>query len=315
MPLIVNSKTEFPIYKELVNEQVFIIDQSRAETQDIRPLRIALLNLMPATSRVNTEIQFFKLLGNTPLQIEPILLKFNKFQPNTGAKRFEQFYKPLSNVQEQGLDGLIITGANLEIDVENNSLLDFENIKYYQELIDLMNWASKNVTSTIYSCLASHIALNCFFGLERTLASEKIFGIFDHQKTARNFKDLTRDMNDIVFAPHSRWGDIKSEKLKATGKIDVIYESPEAGWLISLARKGREIFIQGHPEYDRNDLVGEYLRDKKQGQKIPYNYFPNNDETQEPICNWRADSAVFYRNWVNYVYQTTNFDLAKPVSI
>ncbi len=312
MPLIVPNQSQFPIYNHLKKEQVFIIDKSRAEHQDIRPLRIGLLNLMPATVREKTEIQFFRLLGNTPLQIEPVLFSFDEYLPNTGRERFEAFYEKFSEIKEKGLDGLIVTGANLETNPQNTDLLDFKNIHYVDEWRLVLDWAKKYVTSTIYSCLASHFALHHFYGLERDFSGKKIFGVFSHKfKTEKT--EFTRGMNDIVYVPYSRWGNISVAKLKKKKDLEIVLENEEYGyWHLAIGRNGREIYLQGHPEYDREDLVGEYLRDKDNGQELPINYFPKGDYTKKPICNWKADASVFYRNWVNHVYQTTNYDLTKP---
>lgn len=308
MPLIVNNKADFPISEELERENIFVMDKSRAEHQDIRPLRIALLNLMPAAARVNTEIQFFRLLGNTPLQIEPILLRFDNFTPSTGRDRLEQFYQPVRVIKESKIDALIVTGANLELDRETNQLMPFSEIHYYEELKDLIFWARENLVSTVFSCLASHFALQEFYGLKRALGSEKNFGIFNHYVMQRDANlDLLRGMNDIVPGPHSRWGDVSLEKMQSVSELDVLLHNKEHTWYIATAGRGREIYIQGHPEYDREDLAQEYQRDKEHGQKIPCNYYPDDDDSKEPLCNWKADSSVFFRNWVNFVYQTTEY--------
>lgn len=312
MPLVVPNQSQFPIYDHLKNERIFIMDRSRAEHQDVRPLRIGLLNLMPASVREKTEIQFFRLLGNTPLQIEPVLLSFDEYIPNTGRDRFEDFYEKFSEVKEKGLDGLIVTGANLETKPENTDLLNFEDIHYVNEWRAVIDWAQKHVTSTIYSCLASHFALHHFYGLEREFEGKKIFGIYPHYLKGEE-TELTRGMNDIVHIPYSRWGNIPLEDVQNEKELEIFLENTEHGWWhMAVGRNGKDIYLQGHPEYDREDLVGEYLRDKEAGQALPANYFPEGDCAQKPICNWKADASVFYRNWVNHVYQTTNYDPSKP---
>lgn len=310
MPLIIPSKASFPVAKNLEEERVFIIDESRAEKQDIRPLRIALLNLMPAAVTEDTEIQFFRLTGNTPLQIEPILLRFDTFMPNTNRERFEAFYQPLAQVKERGLDGLIITGANLEVDREKGALMEFHDIGYYREFAELIEWAQNRVTSTLYSCLASHFALGQFYGLKRELKSKKVFGVYPHKVNREAFIDLARDLNDVVPGPHSRWGNIPTADLMKIPELDIILDNETVGWYVAVGRKGREIYIQGHPEYDRLNLANEYYRDKANGQEMPANYFTANDDSLPPLCNWKADASVLFRNWVNFVYQTTNYDLA-----
>lgn len=309
MPLIIPSNLKFPVTEKLLSERVFIIDENKAESQDIRPLRIGLLNLMPAATRENTEIQYFRLLGNTPLQIEPILLSFDKFRPNTGRERFEEFYQPFTNVKEKGLDGLIVSGANLERDLDTLDLLDFNRLDYYSELVDLMIWARENVASTMYCCMAAHLSLNYFYDIERKLNEKKRFGVFNHRVIPNSCEELARGLNDIVPGCHARWGEMPSKSLEALKEVKIILDNEIAGWYIASGRKGREIYIQGHPEYDREDLAGEYLRDTSRGKEIPYNYFPNNDDTKTPICNWKADSHVFFKNWVNHIYQTTNYIL------
>ena len=310
MPLIVPSSASLPVHDTLASERVLIIDQSRAEHQQIRPLRIGLLNLMPASVREQTEIQFFRLLGNTPLQIEPVLIRFDEFIPNTGKERMEIFYEQFGEVKTKGLDGLIVTGANLETK-EDGSLLNFEEIHFVEEWKKILSWAQEYVTSTIYSCLGSHFALEYFYDLKRDLSAQKIFGVFDHTLDRESHPEFLQGMNDIVPVPHSRWGDIAVEKI--TNKdLEVVAQNPDCGWHMIIGRNGREVYLQGHPEYDREDLVGEYLRDKEHGQAMPQNYFPDNDETKLPLCNWKADGSVFYRNWVNHVYQTTGYDTSKP---
>ncbi len=310
MPLIIPSSNKLPIYNSLVSERVHVIDKSRAEHQDIRPLRIGLLNLMPAAVREKTEIQFFRLLGNTPLQIEPVLIRFDDFIPNTGKERMEVFYEKFVEVKSKGLDGLIVTGANLETQ-ENGLLLDFDQIHFVDEWKKILDWAKEYVTSTIYSCLGSHFALEHFYKIEREHSEQKIFGVFTHTLDHSNHPEILRGMNDQVPVPHSRWGNIPIKSINHP-ELQIVAQNPDCGWHMILGRNGREIYLQGHPEYDREDLVGEYLRDKENGQEMPHNYFPNNDETQTPICNWKADSSVFYRNWVNHVYQTTGYDTTKP---
>ena len=310
MPLIIPKNAKSPLYHELTSERVLVIDQSRAEHQDIRPLRIGLLNLMPSVVKEKTEIQFFRLLGNTPLQIEPILIRFDDFISNTADERMKIFYNRWSEVKEKGLDGLIVSGANLE-KAENESLLDFELIHYVDEWKEILDWAHRHITSTVYSCLSAHFALNHFYGIKRVLSAKKIFGVFNYQLNRDLHPEFLRGMNDIIPVPQTRWGDIPISSVNHPD-LDVVMHSQKQGWNLIVGRNGREIYLQGHPEYDREDLNKEYLRDKDSGQELPLHYFPNDDEKMTPICNWKADGSVFYRNWINHVYQTTNFDPHKP---
>ena len=315
MPLIVPCKEQFPIYESLKEERVPIIDISKAEHQDIRPLRIGLLNLMPSVVRERTEIQYFRLLGNTPLQITPILMRFDEYLPERGRERLEYFYEKVSEVKRKGLDGLIISGANLERDSKGD-LLAFEDVYYYEELKDLLNWSRKYVTSTIYSCFASHFALYHIYGIERQLIYDnnnsnykKIFGVYCNSVNKHLCYELTSGMNDVVRIPHSRWGNINRTALEVIPDIDIIMENEIIGWHLAVGRKGRDIYLQGHPEYDRLALAEEYFRDQRYGQDVPINYFLNDKAHLPPVCNWSADASVFYRNWVNWVYQETSYYL------
>ena len=309
MPLVIPSSKDLPITEKLREERVPVIDRSRAQHQDIRPLKIGLINLMPSATREQTEIQFFRLLGNTPLQIEPTLIRFDDYLPNTGRERMEIFYKPWKEIKKIGLDGLIVSGANLECN-EDGSQRDFSSLFFYNELTEIISWAQEYVTSSIYCCMAAHLALEHFYKIPRTLAKEKIFGVFPHTIVPENHPEFLRGMNDIIHVPHARWGQIKPQDITHKD-LEILMENPDCGWHMILGRDGREIYLQGHAEYDREDLVGEYLRDKVHGGKLPRNYFIDDDPGKGPLCSWKADASVFFRNWVNHVYQTTNFDLGK----
>ena len=208
-----------------------------------------------------------------------------------------------------GLDGLIVSGANLERN-EDGSKRDFSTLFFYHELLSILDWAKRYVTSTIYCCMASHLALEHFYSIERNIASEKIFGVFPHKILPENHPEFLRGMNDVIQVPHARWGEIPSQQIQHQD-LEILMENPDCGWHMILGRKGREIYLQGHPEYDRDDLVGEYFRDKALGGKLPKNYFQEDNPENTPLCTWKADASVFYRNWVNHVYQTTNYDPKK----
>lgn len=305
MPLIVSSS--LPAYHQLEQDGVPIIRTSVAEHQDIRPLEIGLLNLMPSAVYQKTEEQFFRLLGNTPLQINPVLVKLDGYTSSkpSGREHLDAFYKPFSEVKKSGLDGLIITGANIED-------LSLEEIKFWPELQTVFRWADKNVTSTIYSCWSAYTALKFFYDLDRVRNTNKIFGCFPHAITTEN--PLTKNLDDEFFVPHSRFGGVPVENIETHSDLTVLIKAndPHVGFHAASTKDLRQIFLQGHPEYDREDLKGEYLRDKANGQPVPANYLPNDDETQSPRKNWSANAQVFYSNWINWVYQTTNFDPLKP---
>lgn len=301
MPLIV--KSSLPAFARLEQEGVPIIRASRAEHQDIRPLNIGLLNLMPSAVYQKTEEQFFRLLGNTPLQINPILVKFDHYQSSKveGREHLNDFYQPFSEIKKMGLDGLIITGANIE-DVP------LDDVKFWPELQQVFEWADCHVTSTIYSCWSAYTGLKFFYDLERERSGTKIFGCFEHAPVTKN--ELTKNLDDYFVVPHSRFGNVPIEAVKATPALQVLIESHnhQVGFHAVANKDLRQIFLQGHPEYDREDLAGEYERDRATGQAIPGGYFPGNDDTQRPHKNWSANAQVFYSNWINFVYQNTDFD-------
>ena len=306
MPLIVNKK--LPAFKKLKKESVFEIDVVRAKKQDIRPLEIGIVNLMPGAVVERTEIQLLRLLANTPLQIRPTFIYFDKHKSMSKQEHFNAFYKTLREVKGQGLDGLIVTGANLEE-------YDFESIYYWDELTGFFDWARTNVTSTIFSCWAVHAALYHRFGIVPKRYDKKQFGIFTHRVHHEIRSPLLTGMDDEVVVPHSRWRGIKRADIGNVKELQILIESDEVGVHAIAGRKGREVYLQGHPEYDRNDIAGEYFRDKAKGMNInvPKDYFPGGDDTKRPLKNWNANAQVFYANWINWVYQTTNFDIKKPL--
>ncbi len=305
MPLIVSS--QLPAYQHLERDGVPIIRASRAAHQDIRPLQIGLLNLMPSVVYQKTEEQFFRLLGNTPLQIIPTLVKLDNYTSSkvSGREHLEAFYKPFSEVKKTGLDALIITGAN----IENLSL---EAVTFWPELQQVFRWADQNVTSTIYSCWSAYTALKFFHDIERVKSEKKIFGCYPHKVVYQNA--LTQNLDDDLFVPHSRFGNVPGEAIEKHSDLDIFIKANDSqvGFHAAGTSDLRQIFLQGHPEYDREDLKGEYFRDKENGQKIPSYYFPGNDDTKPPLKNWSANAQVFYSNWINWVYQTTDFNPLEP---
>jgi len=306
MALIIDKK--LPAFAYLKREQVAEISTERAEKQDIRPLEIGILNLMPGAVVERTEIQLLRLLGNTPLQIRPSFIYFDTHKSNSKQDHFDAFYRPIAQVKQRGLDGLIITGANLEDSA-------FEDVYYWKELVEFLDWARTRVTSTIFSCWATHAKLYHQYGIKPHAYKKKKFGIFLHQVCHETESPFIAGMDDEVLIPHSRWRGVERKDLKGEKDFEILIESKEVGPHLIVGRKGREIYVQGHPEYDRSDIAQEYFRDKAGGIAInrPLNYFPKGDETKTPLKNWGANGQVFYSNWINWVYQTTNVDVKKPL--
>ncbi|NLK39923.1 MAG: homoserine O-succinyltransferase [Clostridiales bacterium] len=294
-----------PARETLESEYIFVMDELRALHQDIRPLKIAILNLMP--TKITTETQLIRLLSNTPLQIDLTLLHTETYRgKNTSVEHMEAFYKSYSDVKKMKFDGLIITGAP----VEN---LDYTEVSYWDELCEIMNWTKTNVYSTFYICWAAQAGLYYHYGVEKHSLPKKIFGVFEHR--VLNFKHpLLRGFDEIFMAPHSRHTEIRSEDLLATGQIDILSDSPHAGVYIAASKDCRQFFVTGHSEYDYDTLSHEYFRDLNRGLDIemPYNYFPDNDPTKKPINIWRGHANLLFSNWLNYfVYQRTPYDIEK----
>lgn len=308
MPLIVSHSEQLPAFRRLEQDRVPIIRRSRAEQQDIRPLNVGLLNLMPTAAKEATEIQYFRLLANTPLQINPYLVYFDKHKSQSSADHLDRFYRRFSEIKEIGLDGLIITGANLEH-------YAFEDVYYWDEFKDLILWADAHVTSTIYGCWASHAGLYVHYGVERVTLGTKRLGIYSHRVHREHGSILTQNMDDVVDIPYSRWTGIPSATVASIDDLQILVESENAGIHLISSRDGRRVFVQGHPEYERDTLKKEYERDLKAGVDIhmPENYFPENNPEREPRCTWIANAQVFYTNWINYIYQNTHYDPLKPL--
>ena len=306
MSLIINKK--LPSFDHLPDEAVLEISPERAAKQDIRPLEIGILNLMPGAVVERTELQLLRLLANTPLQIRPTFAYFDEHKSTSKQAHFDEFYKTLSEVRQSGLDGLIITGANLE---EH----EFENVFYWKEFTRFLDWAKENVTSTIFSCWAVHAGLFHHYGIRPRTYKEKQFGIFPHRVRHESGSPFLASMDDEILVPHSRWKGIEQSDIDAHKELETLIESEGAGPHLIVGHQGRELYLQGHPEYDRGDIAEEYLRDKAKGIAInsPQHYFPGNDETKTPLRNWSANGQVFYSNWINWVYQTTNGDVKKPL--
>ena len=296
---------QLPAYETLQNENIFVMDEGRASHQDIRPLKIALLNLMP--TKITTETQLLRLLGNTPLQVEVTLLRTGTYQSkNTPEEHLLNFYQTFDQVSDQMFDGMIITGAPVE-------QLPFEEVDYWSELTRIMDWAVTHVFARLYICWGAQAGLYHHFGVPKYPLAAKQFGIFKHNVTEKNIK-LLRGFDDVFYAPHSRHTEIRREDIEKIPGLQVIAESDEAGVYIVAHAESRQVFITGHSEYDPLTLKAEYDRDVKAGLPIaiPVNYFADDDPTKAPVVRWRGHSHLLFANWINYyVYQETPYDLSQ----
>lgn len=292
-----------PAAKTLADENIFVMDISRASTQDIRPLKIAIVNLMP-TKQV-TETQLLRLLGNTPIQVEITFLTMESHvSVNTSAEYLQAFYRTFRSVKEKKFDGLVITGAP----VEN---LPFEKVDYWDELKAIMDWSTAHVYSTLFICWAAQAALYHFYGIEKCPLEKKVFGIFEHKVLNPKHK-LVRGFDDVFKAPHSRHTAIRREDAARCPDLEILAESDEAGVFLLAGNGGRRIFVTGHAEYDADTLAKEYRRDIGRGLdiEIPLHYFPGDDPLKIPSVGWRAHANLLFVNWLNYfVYQETPYDI------
>ncbi|MBO5975998.1 MAG: homoserine O-succinyltransferase, partial [Oscillospiraceae bacterium] len=290
---------DLPATQTLNSENIFVMTEKRAITQDIRPLQILLLNLMP--TKIVTETQLARLLGNTPLQVELELMQMRgHVSKNTASEHMLKFYTTFDKVCDRYYDGMIITGAPVE-------LMDFEEVDYWDELCEIMDWSKSHVHSVFHICWGAQAALYHHFGIPKYTLDEKLFGVFPHTVERRS-NMLLRGFDEVFMAPHSRHTSIKREDIEACPQLKILASSPDAGVYAVATEGGRQVFITGHSEYDRETLKLEYERDKNQGLPIhvPYNYFPNDDDTKEPLVTWRSHANLLYQNWLNYfVYQTT----------
>jgi homoserine O-succinyltransferase len=296
---------DLPAVKTLQDENIFVMTETRATSQDIRPLRILILNLMP--KKIETETQLSRLLGNTPLQVDLTLIRTSTHQSkNTPEEHLLAFYKVFDDVKDQYFDGMIITGAPVEH-------MEFEEVEYWQELCTIMEWTKTHVHSTFHICWGAQAALYYHFGVQKVPLPEKMFGVFPHTVEYKR-SILFRGFDDIFYVPHSRHTSVRREDIEQHPELRILASSEEAGIYAVSTKKGRQIFITGHSEYDPLTLQAEYLRDVSQGKPIhvPNNYYPDDDPTREPIVRWRAHANLIYSNWLNYfVYQTTPFDVKK----
>jgi homoserine O-succinyltransferase len=295
-----------PAKEILENENIFIMGEDRALHQDIRPLKIILLNLMP--TKIVTETQYLRLMSNSPLQIEITLLYTKTHKPaNTSEEHLSRFYSSFEEIKDQKFDGLIITGAP----VEN---MEFEEVDYWEELQEIMSWSLRNVYSTMYVCWGAQAGLYYHYGIPKYPLAKKMFGIFSHQIVNKENNSFLRGFDDVFYAPHSRYTEVRAEDIAQHPELEILAVSPEAGVFMVARKDGRQIFITGHPEYDALTLKSEYERDINKGLAIdvPANYFPGDDPLRDPMVIWRSHANLLFQNWLNYhVYQETPYDLSQ----
>ena len=296
---------DLPAVKTLTDENIFVMTETRAITQDIRPLKILLLNLMP--KKIETETQLTRLLGNSPLQVDLELIHTKSHRSkNTSAEHLLSFYKTFDDVKNQTFDGMIITGAPVE-------QMPFEEVTYWDELCEIMEWSKTHVHSTFHICWGAQAGLYYHYGIKKQPLDKKLFGIFRHRADYKQ-SILLRGFDDTFLVPHSRHTTVNRADIEKVPELKILASSEEAGVCITSAEGGRQIFVTGHLEYDADTLKNEYLRDVNEGKQIemPKNYFPDDDPTKDPVVSWRSHANLLYTNWLNYfVYQTTPYDISE----
>ena len=296
-------KNDLPVKEKLEKENIFVMDEDRALHQDIRPIEIAILNLMPL--KEDTELQILRELSNTPLQIHVTFIMVESHESkNVSKSHLDSFYYRFAEVADRKFDGLIITGAPVEE-------LPFEEVDYWEEMKRIFEWSSANVTSTIFLCWAAQAAMYYYYGLPKVPLEKKLVGVFSHRVFNRRVP-LVRGFDDMFLAPHSRYTETPSHAIEACPDLTVLAYSDKAGVFLAMAENGKKIFVTGHPEYGRGTLRKEYIRDRGKGldPDIPYHYFPGDDPDEEPVLTWRSHANNLYTNWLNYyVYQTTPYAL------
>ncbi len=296
---------DLPAVKTLEGENIFVMTETRAITQDIRPLKILLLNLMP--KKIETETQLSRLLGNSPLQVDLELIHTKSHKSkNTSAEHLLAFYKTFEDIKDQTFDGMIITGAP----VEN---MEFEEVEYWQELCEIMEWTKTHVHSTLHICWGAQAGLYYHYGIKKYPLDKKLFGVFPHTVDYKK-SILFRGFDDVFMVPQSRHTTVKTEDVKAVKELKILSSSKEGGVYAISTKRGKQIFITGHSEYDRDTLANEYFRDLNEGKpiEIPKNYFPQDNTKKQPVVSWRSHANLLFSNWLNYfVYQTTPYDIKK----
>ncbi len=301
MPLIIPN--ELPAAEALQNENIFTMEQARATTQDIRPLKIVIVNLMP--TKIATETQLARVLANSPLQVEMTLVQMDSHEStHISQEHMDTFYKTLDEIKHEYFDGMILTGAPVE-------QMPYEQVDYWKELCEIFEFCKTHVYSNMFICWGAQAALYYYYGIDKHLLDQKVFGVFEHRVT-RAHNPLMRGFDSIFYAPHSRHTEIWKEDVLKHPELRILAESPEVGPHIISTENGRQIFILGHQEYDKDTLAGEYFRDVKKGLdiQVPANYFKNDDPKQEILFRWRAHANLLFSNWLNYyVYQNTPFNI------
>ncbi len=296
---------ELPAVKTLEEENIFVMTEKRAIDQDIRPLKILILNLMP--TKVDTETQLSRLLGNTPLQVEIELIHTRTHvSKNVSEEHLLAFYKEFPDVKDKYYDGMIITGAPVE-------KMEFEEVEYWDELCEIMEWSKTHVHSTFHICWGAQAGLYYHFGVNKVQMEEKLSGVYAHTVDYKR-SILFRGFDDVFYVPHSRYTTVRREDIEAVPELKILSTSEKAGVYAVATKNGKQIFITGHSEYDAGTLNKEYVRDKNAGinPNVPENYFPGDDDTKPPLLTWRAHATLLFTNWLNYfVYQTTPFDIMK----
>ena len=301
MPIRVQN--DLPVKEILEQENIFVMDEHRAMHQDIRPIKIGLLNLMPL--KEDTELQILRSLSNTPLQVDVVFVNVSSHKSkNTSTSHLNKFYVSFEEIKDQRFDGFIITGAPVE-------QMPFEEVDYWEELKEIMEWTKTHVTSTMHLCWGAQAGLYYHYGIEKVQLDEKVFGVFEHRVKNRK-TPLVRGFDDVFYAPHSRHTTVPTEAIESEEQLIILAESEEAGVFLTMSLDGKQIFVMGHPEYDRVTLNNEYMRDKNKGLEIalPKNYYPDDNFENRPLLTWRSHANNLYTNWLNYyVYQVTPYDL------
>lgn len=300
MPIRVQN--DLPVKEILEKENIFVMDEHRAAHQDIRPITIGLLNLMPL--KEDTELQILRSMSNTPLQVDVSFITVSSHESkNTPTSHLNKFYQKFCDIKKQKFDGFIITGAPVE-------QIPFEEVDYWEELKEIMEWSKTNVTSTLHLCWGAQAGIYYHYGIDKVQLPGKMFGVFRHKVMNRKIP-LVRGFDDVFLAPHSRHTEVSMDKIRAEKRLTVLAESEEAGLFLAMAEDGRQIFVMGHPEYDRVTLDGEYRRDQGKGMDtaIPKNYYPGDNPENRPCLSWRMHANALYNNWINfYVYQQTPYE-------
>lgn len=301
----IKTQSDLPAKEILENENIFVMDENRASHQDIRPIEIGIVNLMPL--KEDTELQLLRSMSNTPIQVNVTFITVSSHESkNTSKSHLNKFYISFSEAKKQKFDGLIITGAPVE-------MMEYEEVDYWQEFCEICEWSKTNVTSTLHLCWGAQAGLYYHYGLKKHILDHKVFGIFEHKVLNRKVP-LVRGFDDIFMAPHSRHTEVYKEDIEKVKDLTILAESEEVGVFLAIADEGRKIFVMGHPEYDRKTLDKEYKRDKDKGLEIdlPKNYYPNDDDTQRPVLRWRSHANNLYTNWLNYyVYQNTPYNFVE----